>query len=330
MATEIDDLSSFRDPKNLHGYKSAAVVPAMAGRALRRIAPGRPRLQGMRFDAGLITWSDDMESFGALTTLSRERRRQDEAGVAMRRVVRGFCLCCRRRAVFSVRGGQPPRAEVNLREGLVCQRCGLNNRMRLLYQAVHEWQLAHDDTPAAIYVAEELSPFYERLSRRFDRVTGSEYVPSAGASGAVVALHGLQIHHQDLRSLSFEDETFDLVVHADVLEHVPGHRGALAEIQRVLVPGGETLFTAPFMPNREKNLVRATISADGEIVHHLEPEIHGDPLDPAGALVFQTFGCQLLDDLREAGFDLVQIGFLADAALAITSGVLFRARKVAV
>lgn len=241
--------------------------------------------------------------------------------------MRGFCGFCDQRSVFFVRAGQPSAAPVNLREGLVCRRCGLKNRTRLIYRAIQELREARDRNLGPIYVAEEFSPLYTALARQFPDLTGSEYLPSGGPSGSIVDLDGREIHHQDLRELSFDDDTFDLVIHAEILEHVPDHQRALAEIHRVLAPGGETLFTAPFMPLRETNLLRASISDEGAIVHHLEPEMHGDPLDPAGVLVFQTFGWELLDELRNAGFDQAQVGFLDAAELGITSGVLLRARK---
>jgi SAM-dependent methyltransferase len=136
---------------------------------------------------------------------------------------------------------------------------------------------------------------------------------------------GRVVVHQDLRETSHALGSFDLIVHAEVLEHVPDHSRALAEIYRVLVPGGWTIFTAPFIEARDSNLVRAAVEPGGVVHHLLEPEIHGNPLDPEGSLVFQTFGWELLEDLRAAGLERAEVGFLSDPRRAITNGVVFRA-----
>ncbi|CAA9231831.1 MAG: SAM-dependent methyltransferase [uncultured Acidimicrobiales bacterium] len=49
----------------------------------------------------------------------------------------------------------------------------------------------------------------------------------------------------DALGLPFRDGTFDRVICAEVLEHVPDDRGAMAEIARVLKPGGTAAVTVP-------------------------------------------------------------------------------------
>lgn len=51
----------------------------------------------------------------------------------------------------------------------------------------------------------------------------------------------------DLLALPFPDEAFDGVVLTEVLEHCIDPRAALAEVFRVLKPGGLLLVTSPFM-----------------------------------------------------------------------------------
>jgi SAM-dependent methyltransferase len=53
-------------------------------------------------------------------------------------------------------------------------------------------------------------------------------------------------HNYDVQDLEFEDETFDRVVCNAVLEHVERPQQALAELHRVLRPGGEIWVEVPF------------------------------------------------------------------------------------
>ena len=47
----------------------------------------------------------------------------------------------------------------------------------------------------------------------------------------------------DMTNLSFEPETFDLVLHSDTLEHVPNPIAGLSKCRRVLGKTGRCIFT---------------------------------------------------------------------------------------
>lgn len=49
----------------------------------------------------------------------------------------------------------------------------------------------------------------------------------------------------DALALPFSEGTFDRVIAAEVLEHIPDDRGAMAELVRVLRPGGTIAVTVP-------------------------------------------------------------------------------------
>jgi hypothetical protein len=73
---------------------------------------------------------------------------------------------------------------------------------------------------------------------------------------------------------------------------------------RVLRPGGRHVFTVPFHHDRADDVVRAEVAPNGTLTHHLPPEHHIDPLRPGGALVYTDFGREMLDRLRELGFEV--------------------------
>jgi hypothetical protein len=78
-------------------------------------------------------------------------------------------------------------------------------------------------------------------------------------------------------------------------------RKAFAELWRVLSSSGWLVFTIPFFYDLEVTRIRAS-QENMEVVHHLPPEIHGNPVSDEGSLCFQNCGWDILHDLRQAGF----------------------------
>jgi SAM-dependent methyltransferase len=211
------------------------------------------------------------------------------------------CEICREWSLFRVdnEGGGHSEGGVwqpNWRERLLCASCGLNCRQRALASRL---AAGIGENGGRLYMMERLSPLYGRLSEMLggDRVVGSEYLGPDRLPGEVVQ----GIRHEDAEKLSFESRAFRTVGSADVLEHVGDPATVLAEVRRVLEPGGTFWFTVPFYSDRERSTRRAERIRD-EMVHHLPREIHGDPLLPEGALVVTDFGWDLMDMLRDTGF----------------------------
>jgi SAM-dependent methyltransferase len=81
----------------------------------------------------------------------------------------------------------------------------------------------------------------------FTNVTGIE--PSEDAA-RWCAEKGLgEVRSGDVRARPLPDQSVDLVVATDVVEHVDEDQGAVSEIYRVLRPGGIVLFTVPAFPS---------------------------------------------------------------------------------
>ncbi len=216
----------------------------------------------------------------------------------------GECLACRQPAEFLVDrlwgsretpGGWLP----NWRERLECARCHLNCRQRAVAWALRQ---AIGGAQQRVWLMERVTAFYAWASEQLGGIVGSEYLGAGRESGAVVD----GIRHEDTLAPSFAPGSLDVVVSQDVLEHVADPVVALGAIARVLAPGGLLLLSVPIDDERDHCRARAALR-DGQPVHLLPPEWHGDPLNAAGALVFTDFGWQLLDWLRTAGFAEVSL-----------------------
>ncbi len=97
----------------------------------------------------------------------------------------------------------------------------------------------------------------------------------------------------DLQDIALPDASVDVVLTPHVLEHVPDTDRAIAELHRVIAPGGRMFLQIP--------LVQGTTAPP------VEPEFHGD-----NTPVFWRFGWDLTDRLRAGGFEtdvLVTAGF---------------------
>jgi SAM-dependent methyltransferase len=228
-------------------------------------------------------------------------QRQFEASLfAGRRefTVQGYCVACAKVRPLTVDLNWGNGVTPNWRERLQCV-CGLNNRIRASLHFLDSLLSETAETPVAIYATEQVTTLYGELVKRYPNTIGSEFLRDETPKGGT---NPAGIRHEDVTDLTFADESFDAVVSFDVLEHVPDFRKALEEMARVLRPGGTLLASFPFDTSKAQTEIRAEIQPDGEIVHHLPPEYHGDPVDQSGCLCFQVFGWDILDELRRAGF----------------------------
>lgn len=217
-------------------------------------------------------WVTEM-SFGTIARKFRDRIVPNVRylpGSRMRR-----CRACRQMTVIIAFGDGD--------EFRVCVRCRANLRFELLAEYLRRFwpDLASRDvleldfnSPLRPILAEARS--YTRSFYRDHIAPGT-----VREDGAVC---------QDITRLTFADESLDVIVSSDVLEHVPDAWAAFRETARVLRPGGAHVFTVPPRPATRQ---RAALD-NGRIVHHVTPpEYHRDPLDPAGVLAFWDYGPDL-------------------------------------
>ncbi|MEB2285467.1 MAG: class I SAM-dependent methyltransferase [Myxococcales bacterium] len=223
----------------------------------------------------------------------------------------GFCTTCSSAVDFAVDfegAWQAPDGFVvpNWREFMNCPSCGMNARVRMMQSLSTAVLLdGPDKNHFAAYLMEQVTPFYAWACRTFPWAswTGSEFLGPGVSSGTIHE----GILHEDAECLSFASASFDLLVSCDVLEHVDQPARALAEIGRVLKPGGTAILSFPMDPHLDANRRRAEVTMTGDVKHLQPPIYHRNPLSPAGSLVFTDFGWEILEQMRISG--------LTDAAM---------------
>ena len=75
--------------------------------------------------------------------------------------------------------------------------------------------------------------------------TTRRWLDAIAAAGEAPAGARAEVVRGDLRSLPVPDAGVDRVIAAEVLEHIPDDAAAIAEIARVLAPGGRVAVTVP-------------------------------------------------------------------------------------
>jgi SAM-dependent methyltransferase len=131
----------------------------------------------------------------------------------------------------------------------------------------------------------ESSPSSDFIRRYASNYSFSYYFPDAQVGGTVDG-----IRNENLERLQFTSGTFDLFITQDVLEHVFNPARAIAEVQRVLRPGGAHVFTTPRHLDLPVTRQRAHSEPGGTVTHLLEAEYHGNPIGDGRALVTYDYG----------------------------------------
>jgi SAM-dependent methyltransferase len=142
------------------------------------------------------------------------------------------------------------------------------------------------------------------------------------------------VRNEDVCDLSYPDESFDLVLTSDTLEHVPDFRQAFHEIRRVLKPGGRHIFTIPVIPSRRQTFARVSRGSNGERTYHLPQLFHGRGSGllsvvsrKADYLTWTEFGMDVIEELKSAGFK-TDVHFYADEDANADAAIVFSAEAV--
>lgn len=185
-----------------------------------------------------------------------------------------------------------------LRDHFLCSKCGSIPRERALMSTIktfypHYKQLSiHESSPGNRGVSPHLNVSCKdySTSHYFPDIKPGEYHPT------------FKHQCQNLEELTFDDNSFDLFITQDVMEHIFNPKLAFSEIARVLKPGGAHIFTVPIINKEKTSECWASRDEQGNIIYHHEPpEYHGNPVDNEGSLVTMHWGYDLAEFIqREA------------------------------
>lgn len=189
---------------------------------------------------------------------------------------------------------------INKQQGLCCTKCLSNLRSMTLAHSIMQYfslkgnfqQIAYSKIGKSKRLLEinEAGNLHS-IFRRFKNYTFAEY-PLI-----------------DIQKLSYKNETFDIIVHSDTLEHIEDSKQALRECFRVLKNDGFLFYTIPIVTGR------MTKRRDGlrNSYHGSQDEGQGDDY-----LVWTEYGANFWVEIIDAGFTEIRLYTLGDqSSLAI-------------
>lgn len=144
-----------------------------------------------------------------------------------------FCPYCNRMTI----------SPKNIKDGIImCAMCASFQRHRFLYYVYLKEFLQQGKNIKVLHFAPEKS-IYDFINK-FDNI---DYVCCDLQPQLYPYAFG--IRQEDGMSLSFNDNTFDIIIHNHILEHVPDDIEFIQETLRVLKDDGKILISIPYYKN---------------------------------------------------------------------------------
>ncbi|MDQ3588594.1 MAG: methyltransferase domain-containing protein [Actinomycetota bacterium] len=170
------------------------------------------------------------------------------------------------------------------REEAVCPGCQSRERHRALWLMLEERLDLLENADSLLHFAPE-----ECLADRLAAVARLRYITAdLDAWRADLPL--------DLMDLKLPDEAFGAILCSHVLEHVPDDRRAMAELHRILKPGGWLVVMVPLDVSRAETYEDASITDPQERLAAFRQEDH-----------VRLYAPDIADRLSAAGFEVEEI-----------------------
>jgi SAM-dependent methyltransferase len=199
----------------------------------------------------------------------------------------GYCHTCSSDVTFTATGSW-------FRDLYLCDKCGSLPRERALMRVIETFYPAWQ-----ALTVHETSPATRGASARIAK-EAANYIPSQYFPDTPGGSFKWGYRSENIEKLTFPDESIDLHISQDVMEHIFNPEQAFKEIARTLRPGGAHIFTVPIVNKGGRTSRRATLDAQANVMHLKEAQYHGNPVDETGALVTFDWGYDICEKIHAA------------------------------
>lgn len=194
------------------------------------------------------------------------------------------CPCCKSTFSSFASYGQ------KTRENILCRWCLSLERHRALWLYFHQ----KTSLPTAKLKVLHFAPEHQfqkwlKNAPNIDYISADLDMPTAMVK-------------MDITKITFNDNTFDVIICNHVLEHIPNDAKAMSELYRVLKPGGWAVLETPMLPNEEyKTREDLTITDPQERIRLFHQADH-----------VRIYGMDKKERLEKAGFEVHLDRFVVD------------------
>jgi SAM-dependent methyltransferase len=186
-----------------------------------------------------------------------------------------------------------PYGHVQTRKNALCPKCFSLERHRLIWLYLQNRSHFFIDQLKVLHIAPEQC-FYKRFKKQanLEYITGDLESPIADVKF-------------DIQEIPFADNSYDVVICNHVYEHVPDDKQAMAEIYRIVKPGGFAISLVPVEFDREQTYEDPSITDPRERQKHFNQKDH-----------YRIYGKDFPERMKEAGFKVTENNYLEEFTVA--------------
>jgi len=199
------------------------------------------------------------------------------------------CPCCGTNFRQLMKGG------VDNRVNAVCPKCNSFERHRLLWLYLKRKTNLFTDNLRVLHVCPEYV-----LQKNLKILPNLEYI-GAGLAAPFATVE------MDITAINEPDNSYDVILCNHVLEHIIEDYKAMAELFRILKPGGWAILQVPINFNKEKTFEDPSITSpkDREIYFGKDDHVRVYGLDYKDKLEKAGFTVKVEDYSQELGVDMI-------------------------